>query len=216
MHLRRRLEPGALLDTAAFEPVAVLSGRERIAFLRHYFARRPTLITRLHRLGTIVLLGALALSFRTAAPCFTCILGATGAGLAITLIVVVPLHESIHAGAYRLFGAPEIRWRISLRQQIVSVTAHRFVLNRKELMWCAALPSVVLSIVLSAAIFILPSLGPALLTALLLHHLGSRGDWAYVNYCWLCGQRDIYAFEDANLGRSYFYVAVDHQPQAAR
>jgi hypothetical protein len=208
MRARARPEPGALLEGAAFEPVAVLSGPERIAFLRHYFAKRPTAITRLYRLGTIVLLLALAVSIGTARVPFTRTFGLLAAGFAITLVVVVPLHESVHAGAYRIFGAPEIRWRLSLREQIICVTAHRFVLSRTELMWCAALPSVVISILLGAGIFLLPSMRPALVIALLLHHVGSRGDWAYLNYFRLCGSREVYAFEDADLERIYFYVPV--------
>jgi hypothetical protein len=74
-------------------------------------------------------------------------------------------------------------------------------------MWVAAMPSALVTAMLAAASAGVPALRSSLLIALLVHHLGSRGDWAYLSYLWLCRGRKIYMFDDSDSFRSYFYTA---------
>ncbi|MFW5644755.1 MAG: hypothetical protein ACOCZL_02470, partial [Bacteroidota bacterium] len=45
--------------------------------------------------------------------------------------LVIPFHEGFHGLAYKLAGAPKIRFGADMKQMIFYVTAHRYVLNRK-------------------------------------------------------------------------------------
>jgi hypothetical protein len=98
---------------------------------------------------------------------------------------------------------------VSIRAQIATVTAHQFVLTRRDVVFVAALPWVLITVVLCIATASSPALRPAVMTAMLVNHFASRGDWAYLSYFWRTRGHAIYAFEDADSQKSWFFVCKD-------
>lgn len=205
--VRTRIQPAALLDTSLFEMIAVLKGNERFAFLGHYFWKVPSRVTWAHHTCTALILVALAISAAASEFSLTRWLAQVVAGLAAAVVVLMPLHEVVHALAYKALGARDIRWTLSIRKQIAAVTAHLFVLARRDVFIVAVSPWILITVLLSVASAGFPSLRPLLLTALFVHHFGSRGDWAYLNYFWRTRSREVYVFEDADAGQCWFYVS---------
>lgn len=205
--MKKRMQPAALLDPSVFELLAVLKEDERFAFLRHYFWKVPTRITWAHHICSTLMLVALAISAALIEFGLARWLALVVAGIGAAVIVGTPLHEVIHALAYKALGARDIRWTLSIRNQIAAVTAHQFVLARRDIMIVAGLPWVLITVLLSLASAGLPSLRPFFLTALFVHHFASRGDWAYLSYFWRTRGREVYAFEDADAGQCWFYVS---------
>lgn len=176
-----------------------------VEFAAEYFFRQTSWIVWLHHATSIATLAVL-------------IAAATGAGLrtfawqfALAFVafppIIIPLHELLHALAYRLSGARDIRWSYILRYLAVYVLAHRFVASRGVFVFVALAPTVVINAMLIAAAIAWPSWSVFFLTSLLLHIAGTSGDWAMLNYYWLHRDRVIYTYDDADTGMSYFYAA---------
>jgi hypothetical protein len=197
--VHHRLSPSALLDPTRFDVLAVLKDDERLAFLHQFFWKKPSRITRVHHLCTAFLLATVAVAGHARGFDLGTWLVAASLMLAVAVVVVMPLHEAVHAAAYWALGARDLRWTFSFRREMASVAAHRFVLSRNELLFVAALPSAAIGLALGTAAVATETLRPYLALALLFHHVGSRGDWAYLSY-FLSTPRELYVFEDAESG----------------
>ena len=120
-------------------------------------------------------------------------------------MVVLPLHEALHAVAYWLAGARDVRWDYSLRMLAVWVIAHRFVVSTGAFLFVALAPFVVLNALLVVAAIAFPQYAVLLLFVLLVHLHGCAGDWSLVNFVWLHRERGFWTYDDAVTGKSYFY-----------
>jgi hypothetical protein len=203
----KRLAPKALLDTSRFEMIAVLTGDERFAFLRHYFWNVPSAVTRTHHLCSMGMVASVVISAASDQLGIVAWLSGIAVGAGAAIVVGVPLHEAIHGLAYRALGARDIRWTVSIRARIATVSAHRFVVSRPEVMFVAASPWVVITGLLCVASARTPWLRPAVMTAMMMNHFASRGDWAYLSYFWRTRGRAIYAFEDVEAQKSWFFAS---------
>ena len=174
-------------------------------FVVEYFLRRRSWLTHAHHAMTIVTVAAAVfVALRTARPLKLCVLDFFLA-LAALFVIILPIHELLHAAAYRLSGARDIRWDYSLRMAAVWVTAHRFVATGRPFVFVALAPFVVINAALIAAAIVFPKLAVFLLFVLLWHLHGSIGDWSLLNFIWLHRERGFWTFDDAEAGKSYFY-----------
>jgi hypothetical protein len=174
-------------------------------FVVEYFFRRGSWLTRTHH----------ALSLLTlAAAIGTAVLQERGVvrtttdlvlSLAGLFVVILPLHEGLHALAYRLCGARDIRWDYSLRMMAVWVIAHRFVAGTRTFVFVALAPFVVLNALLIAGAIAFPAHAVVMLFLLLVHLHGCAGDWSLLNFIWLQRERGFLTFDDAVAGKSYFF-----------
>lgn len=123
----------------------------------------------------------------------------------VMFIVVLPVHEALHALAYRMAGAREIRWKMLCRYLAAYVVAERFVAGRRVFFFVALAPFVVITpvAIVPAVLFRWSVLW---LTVLLWHTAGVSGDWALMNYYWHHRAREIYTWDEG--GRSFFYARV--------
>jgi hypothetical protein len=112
-------------------------------------------------------------------------LGDFGLAFVALFVVILPLHELLHAAAYRLVGARDIRWDYSMRMLAVWVIAHRFVAGTRAFLMVAFAPFVVLNAALIAGAIAFPKIAVLLLFVLLWHIHGTAGDWALLNFVWL-------------------------------
>lgn len=127
------------------------------------------------------------------------------AGVLAGSILVIPPHELLHGLAYRILGARKISFGADFKQFIFYVTAHRFPISKKELVFLAMTPFVLinLAIIASAATWASPyTLFFA--TLLLSHNMMCIGDFAMIGYA--CSQRGkVYTYDDTKKKTCYFF-----------
>jgi Putative zincin peptidase len=129
--------------------------------------------------------------------------------LAALLVVIMPLHEMLHALAYRVIGARDIRWDYSLRLAAIWVIAHRFVAARGPFIFVALAPWLVLNAILGAIAIAWPAGAVFVIFVILWHHHGASGDLALLNFVWLHRKRGFWSFDDADSGASFFFGRRD-------
>lgn len=186
-----------------FEILESIRHEQLIPFVLQYFFERTSWVTRLHHAMSVAsALALLVAGFQR----FTLLgfLAQFGAGMAVMLVFVLPVHEAVHAIAYWLCGGREIRWSFSWKMLAAYVVANNFVADRRTFFFVALAPFVVITPA-AIALAVLDS-GRAIvwLTVLLWHTAGVSGDWALLNYYWLNRRREIYTFDES--GVAYFYA----------
>ncbi|HEX2059169.1 MAG TPA: DUF3267 domain-containing protein, partial [Thermoanaerobaculia bacterium] len=135
---------------------------------------------------------------------FDCV-KAFGIAFVSLFVVILPLHEALHAVAYRMVGARDVRWDYSARMMAVWVIAHRFVVGTGAFAFVALAPFVVLNALLVAGAIVFPQYALLLLFVLLWHLHGCAGDWSLLNFVWFHRARGFWTYDDAEAGVSYFY-----------
>jgi hypothetical protein len=173
------------------------------AFIRRFFwtSRGPVVIAH-HALSFALLLSAVAAAWGST---LDWILTSLGAAVILFLLPVLPLHELIHDLTYRALGAREVRWTLSWTPLGAYVTAHAFVVNRRDFIILASLPSLIITGGMILVALIVPGLRiPALMLAFL-HHGGTAGDWALVNVFHHYRDRTLLTVDDAEQQRSWFF-----------
>lgn len=174
-------------------------------FVIEYFIRRSSWVTRLHHLMSITTVGAVVFIVGTTGATWRFALAQFALAFVALLVAVLPLHELLHALAYRLVGARDIRWDYSFRMMAVWVVAHRFVVTARPFIFVALAPFVVINAGLLAGALLLPHLAVFLLFMLLWHSHGSIGDWSLLNFIWVHRRRGFWTYDDADAGKSYFF-----------
>lgn len=188
-----------------FALVREMTHAELAEFVIEYFFRRGSWLTLAHHLMSLATLGAIAaIASMQGRSVLRCV-GDFFFALAALILVILPLHELLHAAAYRLTGARDIRWGWSARMAAVWVIAHRFVVGTRAFLVVALAPFVILNALLVAAALAWPRQAVPLLFVLLWHLHGSAGDWSLLNFVWLHRGRGFWTFDDATTGKSYFY-----------
>jgi hypothetical protein len=130
-------------------------------------------------------------------------------GMVLGYVVLLPLHEHIHAVAYRTVGAREVRVRYDHRRLTALCVAPSQVLVTREFIMVCLAPLVVLNPLLAIATLLVPVGAPALAVAgaLLLHTGACSGDVAFVHYVWSRRSQRLLTFDDRQQPVSYFYRA---------
>ncbi|MDO1447717.1 DUF3267 domain-containing protein [Rhodocytophaga aerolata] len=124
---------------------------------------------------------------------------------AFLLLILLPFHELIHAVTYKYFGAANIRFLFSLKPPAIFTCAHLLVINLIEVIWLAALPCVVISLLLVASAFFVPAYRLFFGWALIVHAFCCLGDMILISYAQKNRHKPIYNFDDLTEGKSYFF-----------
>jgi hypothetical protein len=172
--------------------------------IEYFFRRRSWLVWAHHGLSLATLVAIVLVALEQDRSLLRC-LGDFGVAFAALFVAILPLHELLHALGYRLVGARDIRWDYSTRMLAVWVIAHRFVAGTRAFVIVALAPFVVLNAALIVAAVVFPAVAVLLLFVLLWHLHGSAGDWALLNFMWLHRERGFWTYDDAVVGKSYFY-----------
>jgi hypothetical protein len=191
--------------TGEYELLAEMQHSSLVEFVIEYFFTRRSWLVWLHHAMSLAIVAAIVTTIVARGTGPGEALVAFGVTLVLLLVVVLPLHELLHAVAYRLAGARDIRWDYSVKMAAVWVVAHRFVATTGPFVFVALAPFVVINTLLAAGALLFPKLAVWLLFLLLWHLHGAIGDWSLLNFIWLHRQRGFWTFDDADLGRSYFY-----------
>jgi hypothetical protein len=193
------------LASPQYELIAQFTHRELAGFVIDYFFRRRSWLTHAHHAMSLATLGAIiAIAYVQHRSILRC-LAEFALALVALFIVILPLHELLHAAAYRLAGARDVRWEYSARMAAVWVIAHHFVAETRAFLFVALAPFVVLNALLIALAIVFPQYAVFLLFVLLWHLHGSIGDWSLMNVVWLHRDRGFWTYDDAEAGRSFFY-----------
>lgn len=196
------------LDSPRYELLAQLTHATLIEFVLEYFLRRTSWVTWVHHAMSVATLGAIVFVAVEQQRSFLRCLTDFVLALVTLVIVILPLHEALHALAYRMAGARDVRWNYSWKMAAVWVIAHRFVAGRGAFLFVALAPFVVINALLIARAMSSPRFAVYLLFVLLWHLHGCAGDWSMVNFVWLHRRRGFWTYDDAILGRSFFYGRV--------
>ena len=188
-----------------YELLAELTHAELGEFVLEYFLRRRTwLVWAHHAMSAVTVAAAVVIAIDQQRSFLRC-LGDFGLAFVALFVVILPLHELLHAIGYRLVGARDIRCDYSLRMLAMWVIAHRFVAGTRAFLVAALAPFVLLNAVLIAGAMVFPSVAVPLLFVLLWHLHGAIGDWALLNLVWIHRARGFWTYDDAAAGRSYFF-----------
>ncbi len=188
-----------------YELLASLTHADLGEFVLRYFFKRRSWVTHAHHAMSLATLAAIVLIATQQHRSFLRCLGDFGLALAALFVVILPLHELLHAAGYRVVGARDIRWDWSARMVAVWVIAHHFVAETRAFLIAALAPFVVLNAALIAGAIAFPKHAVLLLFVLLWHLHGAIGDWALLNFVWLNRARGFWTFDDAVAGKSYFF-----------
>ncbi|HEX7708946.1 MAG TPA: DUF3267 domain-containing protein [Thermoanaerobaculia bacterium] len=193
------------LSSDRYELLGQMTHATLADFVVEYFFRRMTWVVWLHHaLSALTLAAAIGVAAQQERG-FIRGLGDFGLAFVAMLVVLLPVHELIHAIAYRLAGAGDIRWDFSVRMMAVWVIAHRFVVDTRQFAFVALAPFVVINAALIVSILLFPEAAVFLLFVLLWHLHGCAGDWSLLNFVWINRDRGFWTFDDDNEGRSYFF-----------
>ena len=195
------------LQGSGFLLLTQFKQQNAIPFLLKYYFERRTWIVLLHYVLTVAtFLAFLVAIIETRQPVIgrLATLGIVLAGF----VLLVPIHEGIHAFFYWLIGARNLHFSGSIKYLYAYVIADHFVVSGSELSFLALAPFLILTPILLAVglffrSFYIPALG-----LLMVHTAATSGDWAILNYLWSQRKAEVYSYDDAASGTSYFYERV--------
>jgi len=186
-----------------------LEHRDLIPFVTTYI-RKKNFIS-----YTFILLNVLFLfSFLVTSFYYIYIESVTAVGVILWLLIgftatipLIPLHEWLHALAYKICGAREISIDAHWRKFYITATANRFVMNRKQFFFVALLPFVTIT---SAGIWLFftssPQMQIMISSAITIHSTMCIGDFALMSYFAELKGKDVLTYDEKESGQSYFYI----------
>jgi hypothetical protein len=127
-------------------------------------------------------------------------------GLIISLTIVIPLHELIHAIVYFILGARKIRFGAALKHFAFYAVADDFVAGRAGFNFLALSPFIVVSLLnLAGFIFVSGYASYTYISVLFFHATMCAGDFALLSYFEFHRDKELYTFDDVKNKTSYFY-----------
>jgi hypothetical protein len=135
-------------------------------------------------------------------------------GLIISLTIVIPFHELIHALGYFLLGARKIRFGAVLKHFAFYAVADDFVVNRNSFIFLALSPFIVVSLLnLAGFIFVQGYASYTYISVLFFHATMCAGDFALLSYFEFHRDKELYTFDDVGKKTSYFYYKKPEDKQ---
>ena len=128
-------------------------------------------------------------------------------GLIAFPVLLIPVHEGIHALFFLLAGAKNITVGANFRDLFFYVTAHRSPVKRKNFTRLALAPFVLISAGLWIAAWIDPGyLSWSFYLTLFVHATMCAGDFAMLSFYRQYGNREIITYDDVEEKAAYFYL----------
>ncbi|MFC2115107.1 DUF3267 domain-containing protein [Bacteroidota bacterium] len=127
-------------------------------------------------------------------------------GLIISMTIVIPLHELIHAIGYFILGARKIRFGAALKNFAFYAVADNFVANRSGFIFLAISPFIIVSLLNLAGFIFVPGYASyTYISVLFFHATMCAGDFALLSYFEFHRDKELYTFDDVKNKTSYFY-----------
>jgi hypothetical protein len=135
-------------------------------------------------------------------------------GLIISLTIVIPFHELIHALGYFLLGARKIRFGAVLKHFAFYAVADDFVANRNAFIFLALSPFIIVSLLnLAGFVFVTGYASYTYISVLFFHATMCAGDFALLSYFEFHRDKELYTFDDVGKKTSYFYFKEPEDSQ---
>jgi hypothetical protein len=195
-----------LENSDTFERIDTIDHQAMHAWIRpHLFSF--SVVTAAYWLLNCAVLAAIAVSWSAVSKGAFDTFAVLSMGMCGGLLLLLPVHEHLHALAYRITGASKARVIYDLRRLTALCIAPNHVVSGNQLVCVALAPFVVLNTTLAIAAFLAPAgaLKVFLLGGLLMHVAASAGDIAFVQYVWLHRRVRLYTYDDADTPQSFFY-----------
>ncbi len=128
-------------------------------------------------------------------------------GFILWPIMLIPVHEIIHAASYKLAGASQIKFGIKPEYYLFYVTTDKYVIGKTRFMMVAFTPFVTISIVLILLIFNTGyPLSWSFITSFFVHTTMCIGDFAIAGFFMDFPDQEMYTYDDTEREETYFYV----------
>lgn len=126
-----------------------------------------------------------------------------GVGLSFTLI---PLHEYIHALAYKYLGASTTSYDANLKKFYFMAMADQFVANKREFQIVALAPFTFISLCCIIGMLFVPLLWTFTVLGILFAHSSfCSGDFGLLSYFEFHQDKEVITYDDKTNKISYFY-----------
>ena len=195
-----------LRESGRFELVDTIEQEATLAWLRRYLFSAGAITVPFWLLNAALLGIVAAVWSRAGLPAIDAF-SMLAMGMCGGYVVLLPVHEYVHAAAYRLMGAPSARVHYLLRDLTAFCTAPDYVMTGHQFLFVALAPFVVVNAGLVAMASLAPPGAPALaaIGALLLHVGACSGDIAFVEYVWRHRSAPLYTYDEGQSLRMHFY-----------
>ncbi len=128
-------------------------------------------------------------------------------GLIAFPVLLIPVHEGIHALFFLLAGVKNITVGASLKEMFFYVTAHRSPVRRKDFTRLALAPFALISAGLWIAAWLVPGfLSWSFYLTLFAHATMCAGDFAMLSFYRQYGDREIITYDDVEEKAAYFFL----------
>ncbi len=123
------------------------------------------------------------------------------------VLLLLPVHELLHALAYRLLGAKNTSFDMNLKKFYFMALADKFVANRLELAIVALTPFAVISLTLTGLAFITPiDWAITIFATLILHTSMCCGDFGMLSFFEFHQGKKIVTYDDVHRRKTYFFA----------
>jgi hypothetical protein len=200
-----KLQPEALAQEG-FVLMDELEHQDLMPFIQQYI-KRKTQATILYYAVNILMMGlAVGLLIRFGKTGFADAFAHFAYGIGLSFLLI-PLHEYIHALAYKYVGAVHTSYDANLRKLYFMAIADQFVANRKEFRIVALAPFLVITAILTMLLFLVPGVWMVTVASAMLTHTSMcSGDFGLLSYFDVHRDKEMVTYDDKAAGRSYFYA----------
>ncbi|HQK36256.1 MAG TPA: DUF3267 domain-containing protein [Bacteroidales bacterium] len=133
------------------------------------------------------------------------------AGIPLFLILLVPLHELLHALVFFLLGARKVRIIPKWKKLMVYAVADKFVMNFREFVFLALTPFVVINVVLVLLLVFVPEVVKyAIWSALFFHATGCIGDFALLGFLSRNNPAKTVNYDDFSEQKTFFFEKISN------
>ncbi|NTW24988.1 MAG: DUF3267 domain-containing protein [Lentimicrobium sp.] len=201
-----KLTPEELEDNG-YQLIEKLDHKELIPFVKKYlyrFSFWPVLYFSFNFALLAIIGGMIVKAIAIEEILVSKALGSTALGFAFAFLLI-PLHEYIHAIAYRICGAKEVSYDADLKKMIFMAIAHRFVAGKKDLQLVAIAPFALISLLALAAIPFSSGYQIYTIVGLIFTHAAfCGGDFAMLSYYSYHKNIEVVTWDDKENKVSYF------------
>jgi Putative zincin peptidase len=126
--------------------------------------------------------------------------------LGFMILVLLPIHEGIHAIVFKLLGAKKVGFGWTPKTLMVYAYSQKFVMTLKENAIVAIMPFLLISIALLSAIWAIPNYKILFISSMILHTYGCLGDFILINYYLKNRDRQMFTYDDLEgENMTYFF-----------
>ena len=202
-------------NTTCFTLVEELDHDNLVPAVNRYLARASPVKYAYFAAKLLALVLAVYLVVRSGQP-FVDGFSQFGMGFLVGFLILLPIHEHLHALAYRRFGATNVSVVYRWRSLNAYCAADRFVADARQFAWVCLLPFLVLTTALLLAVALFAPPRPFLAGALLLHTGACSGDFALLNLVWAHRATGLFTYDDMAAKRTYFFVPARRPSVASK